>query len=102
MGLCNSGVGGVRYSLVSKSLPTRWEEPFPSPADPHQTHLSSVLSLSSAQPFPQICSAQSGFNTLHQELNTVLEKSTSQVRGRYILLKYINRFENGLIDEAFL
>ncbi|KAL1264386.1 hypothetical protein QQF64_004741 [Cirrhinus molitorella] len=39
------GVGGVCYSLVSKSLPTRWEEPFPSPADPHKTHLSSILPL---------------------------------------------------------
>lgn len=50
MGLCNSGmgwdgVGGVCYSLVSKSLPTRWEEPFPTPADPHKTHLSSILPL---------------------------------------------------------
>jgi len=82
-GFVCSGMGwggwGIAYSLVSKSLPTRWEEPFPSPADPHKIHLSSILSLSSAQPFPQICSTRSGFSTLHQELNAVLEKSTSQV-----------------------
>jgi len=100
-GFVCSGMGwggwGIAYSLVSKSLPTRWEEPFPSPADPHKIHLSSILSLSSAQPFPQICSTRSGFSTLHQELNAVLEKSTSQVRGRSVSLELINIFENGLL-----
>lgn len=40
-----AGWGGVYFSFVSKSLPTRWEEPFPSSPDPRKTHLSSPSPL---------------------------------------------------------